>query len=86
MDPFPSRNTRRLDGKSPQRLRGYSQDRRLPVAVATPDPSKPGDRGDIVAYSVKGLDAGAVARQLASADGRRSRAFSQPRQNRSRRG
>ena len=40
----------------------------LPVAVATPDPSKPGDRGDIVAYSVKGPDAGAVARQLASAD------------------
>ena len=40
----------------------------LPVAVATPDPSKPGDRGDIVAYSVKGPDAEAVARQLASAD------------------
>ena len=40
----------------------------LPVAVATPDPSKPGDRGDIVAYSVNGPDAGAVARQLSSAD------------------
>ena len=40
----------------------------LPVTVATPDPSKSGDRGDIVAYSVKGPDAGVVARQLASAD------------------
>jgi hypothetical protein len=41
----------------------------LPVVVSAPDPKVPGDRGEIVAYSVKGPAAAAVATALATAGG-----------------